>query len=308
MDNETLRRFIFENPKLVRVNPSVKYPGLSVVKYTRDVFYSGKWMEELFDMRGAVIDQNYDVQIMPFRKIFNRFENGTDLPRDEYVHASRKVNGFMIAVTYVPSLGKAIVSSTGSLDSQHCELAEQILRGTTNVFEHVERLANNGKKRATWLFEIVTHGESIAHPIDDAEGVYLLAVRDVSWDGEYVAGEPMLDHIANDYMTGVKRPEWETIRWSDLCEKAERAQHEGYVAYPFNKALPVVKLKTPYYKTIKRLGRMRPDLLLQKSANGTLAQEIPAQHNYIFQHLDLEHLVQLDERKKFQLIRDCLKA
>ncbi|WP_225388713.1 hypothetical protein, partial [Escherichia coli] len=63
----------------------------------------------LLECRGIVVDADDNVVIWPFTKIFNRFENGTDLPADELVDVVRKVNGFMASVGVYK--GQLIVST-----------------------------------------------------------------------------------------------------------------------------------------------------------------------------------------------------
>ena len=71
--------------------------GLSVFKYTREVFYKALWNEDplLLEARGMVLDDDGNKVIWPFTKVFNHHENGTELDLDTVVVAPRKVNGFM---------------------------------------------------------------------------------------------------------------------------------------------------------------------------------------------------------------------
>ena len=50
MNIEELRDFIVNNPKLVTRRESVKYPGLYVIKYKRDVFFKNLWNKAIAEL------------------------------------------------------------------------------------------------------------------------------------------------------------------------------------------------------------------------------------------------------------------
>ena len=103
------------------------FAGLSVLKYKNNVFWDNLWHTDsrLLECRGMVVDAEDNVVIWPFTKIFNRFENGTDLPPDQQVVCIRKVNGFM--ATAAIHKDNLLVSTTGTLDSEFSELARKYL-------------------------------------------------------------------------------------------------------------------------------------------------------------------------------------
>lgn len=106
--------------KLVKAKP---YPnGLTVYKYAPCVFYDNLWNTDkrLLDARGMVLDAEGNKVIWPFTKVFNRFENNTNLPLDTPVIAPVKMNGFMASVTCYHY--KMLVSTTGTLDSDYVKL------------------------------------------------------------------------------------------------------------------------------------------------------------------------------------------
>ena len=101
------------------------FAGLSVLKYKNNVFWDNLWHTDprLLECRGMVVDSEDNVIILPFTKIFNRFENGKDLPMDKQICVPRKVNGFMAAAGAYN--GDWIVSTTGTPDSDFAHMAKE---------------------------------------------------------------------------------------------------------------------------------------------------------------------------------------
>src|SRR5210317_2114978 len=95
-----LKQYTEDNPNLVNVRQSERYPELQVVKYKNKVFYKDLWTPELCEMRGLVVDKDWNVIVRPFDKIFNRGELlAPNWDHGEPVIAVRKVNGFMACLT-----------------------------------------------------------------------------------------------------------------------------------------------------------------------------------------------------------------
>jgi hypothetical protein len=250
MDNEMhvidrqLREYVESHPDMVSVRLSVRYPRLRVVKYKNKVFYKNLWTPELCEMRGLVVDEEWNVIVRPFTKVFNRFENDTDFPLDTPVAAVRKVNGFMGALTIDDEHG-TIVSTTGSLDSPFVAMAEKYL------LPLVDRGLING---VTYLFEIVDPEDP--HIIEELPGAYLIGARTVC--SQIALLECDLDEIAKGM--DVYRPHWQSCSFGEIVEQAKVAKHEGFVVY--NKLTgKALKLKTPYYLTKKFFSRVRAEKL-----------------------------------------------
>ena len=224
-----------EHPELVQVRTSLRYPDLRVVKYKNKVFYKDLWSPELCKMRGLVVDENWQVIVRPFDKIFNRGEKfAPKFDYGEMVWAVRKVNGFMAALTKDADHG-LIVSTTGSLDSPYVELAEK----------HLLPLRHHGLiNGVTYLFEIVD--ESDPHIVAEEPGPYLIGCRTVC--SKIQLHECDLDVIARGFE--VKRPEWRQLNFGELMEERKTVEHEGWVAYSmdYEKA---IKVKSAYYLTKK---------------------------------------------------------
>lgn len=223
------------------------YAGLSVLKYKNNVFWDNLWYTDprLLECRGMVVDAEDNVIIWPFTKIFNRFENGTDLPLDQQVVCVRKVNGFM--ATAAVRGEKLLVSTTGTLDSEFSTLARK----------HLDELKFDRvafPEDFTFIFEICDRSDP--HIIDEEEGAYLIGVRDLALNGVMVE-EHKLDRIAE--VIGAKRPTWGVVPFGDVVYNVQHVQHEGYVIRNIgtdeeNSEL-LMKIKSPYYLAKKFLMR-----------------------------------------------------
>lgn len=230
------------------------------MKYSRKVFYDALWNTDpaLLEARGHVVDQTDTVVIRPFTKIFNRGENDTDINRDEQVTAIRKVNGFMAAATFVPSVGEVVISTTGSLDSDFVGYAETYI--TDRVKKVIVDKYNLSRKALTYMFEICHPDDP--HIVEEVAGAYLIGARLVESEAAYKsdsAMEVMLDRVAGEM--GVMRPTWKTSRFGDVVELAKTCRHEGYVVYGKTTAL---KIKSPFYLTLKACARKADILSLDK--------------------------------------------
>lgn len=271
---KTLKEFVQENPKLVTRKESKYYPGLFVLKYTKKVFFDALWNKSphLLDCRGQVVDDEYNPVVIPFTKIFNYQENGAGSTWNDnnYVLATKKINGFMAAVTN--HKGNIIISTTGSLDSDFVDYAREYLHGITPemCFEHM-----------TYMFEIVHPDDP--HIIKEKNGAYLLAVVSheskfhlYKFDDETIVMEKAISDFSK---LGIFCEEEETVCWrfGDLLEHIKTIQHEGYVIVnPLNNE--TVKIKSPYYLFNKFLARVGTRKLIDGIKHGTIKQRIDEEY------------------------------
>lgn len=253
---------------LITRKESARYPGLFIEKYSNRVFYDALWdaHPDIIESRGVVKDADGIVVIRPFTKIFNRHENGTDIDRDEKVLAVQKINGFMAAATYVPSLDQVVVSTTGSLDSKYVDLALKHLMFTPYVNDYIRNeYAKVGCAR-TFLFEIVDPTDP--HIIKEKPGAYLIGARYVADDTPYFSTyfhEIFLDVAAQKM--NVKRPKhwaWPDYpHFSDVVQEAKACKHEGFVVYG-QQSNTVLKIKSPFYLALKGAARIKDIMSLDK--------------------------------------------
>lgn len=285
---------------LYTLRESKTYPGLFVKKYSRHVFYDNLWNDELMECRGHVVDANGATVINPFTKIFNRFENGTDIHRDAECVAIRKVNGFMASLTYVPLYKKSIVSTTGSLDSDFVKMAESMIpRAAVNFCDlHYHH-------PITFLFEIVHVDDP--HIIAEEPGAYLIGARRVDKTTPYhstAVDEMILDDVATRMK--VMRPNHFTARFSDIVEEAKECQHEGFVVYSEDKSL---KIKSPFYLTTKFLGRLSKSKMTKLAENPlSLKQQIDEEFYPILESINLvkDQFINMTEQERMAFLRNEL--
>lgn len=291
---EQLKSFAEENPRLVTVRASTRYPDLQVVKYHRRVFYDALWTPELQEMRGLVVDQDWRPVVRPFTKVFNRGENGTDLPPDHPVIATRKINGFMAAYTRDPIHGN-IVSTTGSLDSDFADLARQHLSWLDEQEVPVG---------LTLLWEIVDPSDP--HIVPEQAGAWLIGGRWV--ETGFTVSEAELDGMADEFGARALRPETIRGEFRDILRAAKCCRHEGYMVYS-QTGEGCLKLKSPYYLVKKLLARKRADRITPawlRSCRETVDEE----YYPLLDHLqaNLERFTALDEQARLVYLREYFRG
>jgi len=241
------KEWVEANSQLVQVKKSSSYPELMVLKYKKKVFFKNLWTLELLQCRGLVLDNDYNCVVRPFDKIFNYGENGTTFNRDDMCVYSRKVNGYMGAVTNTHKHG-VIYSTTGTLDSDYAKLIEK----------HVPRcVAEKFDKGNTLLFEICDVSDP--HIIKEDEGAYLIGVVDCNTGWHF--SEECVSRTALKH--GLKRYVHEYARFSDIVKMSKECKYEGYVVRLQEDPTKFLKIKSPYYLTTKFLARKRGDNLIE---------------------------------------------
>ena len=224
--------------------------GLSVFKYSREVFYRALWNTSplLLEARGMVLADDGTKVIWPFTKVFNHHENGTELDLDTQVIAPRKVNGFMAAARYWN--GELIVSTTGTLDSDFAVMARKHIEALPE-YVFLESTAVN----YTLLFEICDPSDP--HIVEEEAGAYLIGAR---WMVEDECFGAMVSEAHLDIMAracGAKRPALFFGTFRQVLELLKDCKHEGYMVRLATPEQPtVMKLKSPHYLTKKFLMRM----------------------------------------------------
>ncbi|MND82901.1 RNA ligase [compost metagenome] len=221
--------------------------GLTVYKYSRKVFYEALWNEDplLLEARGLVMDDDGNIVIWPFTKVFNHHENGTECEPGRMVNYVRKVNGFMSAARFYK--GEWLISTTGSLDSDFAAMAHK----------HIMKLgwSELPDPRLVFLFEIVD--ETDPHIVQEDVGAWLIGVRVIrpgSPQHGLMACEYQLDDIAEEI--GAKRPEWKQDTFENCLAELQTVEHEGFMVRDAWTEETIMKLKSPHYLTKKFLMRM----------------------------------------------------
>lgn len=296
MFNFNLKQYVEQNSELVVRRESRRYPGLYVLKYHRRVFYKGLWTPELREMRGLVVDGDWNVIVHPFTKVYNRGEQNTDFHLDTDVTVVEKVNGFMAAVTNTEQYG-VIISTTGSLDSEYADMASEWLRGLDYDLGF------------TYLFEICDKRDP--HIIKEIDGAYLIGARNLS-TGEMVP-EYTLDWMAFHLTTsgnatcGIMRPQWGVWKFRDVVEQVKDCEIEGYMVHDFEGN--TLKIKSPYYLTKKLFARMSDKKFDNKWLDTKQMREILSEEYYpLLDHIrdNRDMFKRLDEQQRLKFIEEFI--
>ena len=248
MNSADLKQYVLDNPKLVSMKSAGD--GLHILKYKKCVFYDGLWNEFIAECRGTIVDDDFDVVSRPFTKIYN-YGIETEAPEfsdDTLVTAFRKVNGFMVSVTWHD--GKILVSTTGSTDSPYVEMAKEMMLTHMSWPDWAIVLCN--WRDETLLFECVHPNDP--HIVPEKPGMYLIGFREKTWDSN-VAGYGLMDFykdIAKDYLNCYAAESY-FVTVGELKKMTKECRHEGFVFYDKNNVSS--KIKSPYYLTLKWVAR-----------------------------------------------------
>lgn len=254
MNQTELKEFVMNNPKLVTMRESTRYPGLFVLKYSKKVFYDALWNDYLEECRGTVIDRDFNVIVRPFTKIYNHGveERSPQFKPNDVVLAYDKVNGFMASVTTYK--GELLVSTTGSLDSDFAKMAEEMILETADV-KMVKNLCSNGK--VTLLFEVVHPSDP--HIIPEKVGLYFIGWRFNHWNSDlrHMAYETTAFDLLRKakWMKVNLVPSYSVTTVAELEEQMKTSTREGVVFYHLDGR--AAKIKTKYYLVKKLLARKR---------------------------------------------------
>lgn len=289
-----IKTFVENNPTLVQMKASVKYPDLFVVKYAKKVFWDDLWTPELERCRGLVVDKDWNVVVRPFNKIYNYGieDRAPKFEPTEYVRAYRKVNGFMAALTYTEKYG-LLISTTGSLDSEYCDMIQEVM-SRYNFGRMMEVLQDRSQLGFTHLFECV-HGSDL-HIIPEFSGMYYLGgmIHNLSDDWVY---------FDDDVRGTFDQVDSITCRLCDLQDHVKTVKHEGYVFY--NREGLMSKIKSPYYLVNKFFARKQSidDVVSHK------AKEIFDEEYYpLIKHIEnnQKFFTSLTEQERLSYIREFI--
>lgn len=272
---------------------SKRYPELSVLKYTRDVFYKSLWDDKLIEMRGRVVDADGNTVVNPLTKVFNRFERKTDIALDEECLFVSKINGFMGCLTAYK--GEVLCSTTGSLDSDYCGMLREYV--TPKITEVV--LRNQG---VTFIFE-VCHPKD-PHIVKQSEGLWLLGMRKVDNLEPYFSNE-----ATEDYLTviakemDVKRPSYGVTDFANIVLMAKQTFREGFMVYGQTSGA-VLKIKSPYYLTAKLLARVSP-----AKFDSVSRRDVPEEFYDLLDYIkSYQGFCALNEQERLVIVKEFIRA
>ena len=263
MNQTDLKEFVLTNPKLVSMKPAGD--GIFVLKYRKSVFYDNLWNDFLEECRGTIVDADFNVVSRPFTKIYNYGVEAKApvLSDNTLVTAYRKVNGFMVAMTWYN--GDILVSTTGSTQNDYVDYAkEMMLKHQCWADWQMEICAAKGM---TLMFECIHPSDP--HIVPEDAGMYFLGHRENSWDSKINMYGVSVSNWAKDYALSCLKcnyAESYVLPLSELVAKSKQVRHEGFVFYTVDGVS--AKIKSPYYLTSKWVARnQRTDKLVNMEAD-----------------------------------------
>lgn len=248
MNKEELKKFVEENPKLVSMKPAGE--GIFVLKYKKRVFFDNLWNEYLEECRGTIVDADFNVISRPFSKVYNfRVEDKAPVLSDDTpVTAYRKVNGFLVAMTW--HNGDILVSTTGSTSGDYVDMAKEMMLTHQSWIDW--QFAVRGASGYTLMFECVHSNDP--HIVPEKSGMYFLGWRENAWDSKvhgfgseltwkFFAQDDLNCHVVESYHMTI----------GELVDVVKNVRHEGFVLYTADNVSS--KIKSPYYLTSKWVAR-----------------------------------------------------
>ena len=299
MNKEALKLFVEQNPKLVKMTESITHPGLFVLKYTRKVFYDSLWNDYLEECRGTIVDADFNVVQRPFTKIYNYGveDKSPVLSEDTIVECFRKVNGFMVAVTWYN--GKLLVSTTGSTANDYVDMANSFIDRRRETFE---RYVSNFPT-LTFMFECVH--ENDPHIIVEKPGLYLLGYREKTWESRSQNDGLSLYH---QYALSDHQVEWKRCTLGEVLKEVKTVKHEGFVFYTEDFKVSA-KIKSPYYLTSKWVARNpRTDKLVNMQAD--IKQQLDEEYYPLVDAIraNIVEYTEMDEQARLSWVRHYLET
>ena len=263
MNKDDLKEFVLTNPRLVSMKPAGD--GIFVLKYSKRVFYDNLWNDFLEECRGTIVDADFNVVSRPFTKIYNYGVEAKApmLADNTLVTAYRKVNGFMVAMTWYN--GDILVSTTGSTQNDYVDYAkEMMLKHQCWADWQMEIHAAKGM---TLMFECVHPNDP--HIVPENAGMYFLGGRKNTWDSKVEMYGVSKSNQAKEYALACLKcnyAESYVLPLSELVAKSKQVRHEGFVFYTVDGVS--AKIKSPYYLTSKWVARNpRTDKLVNMEAD-----------------------------------------
>jgi hypothetical protein len=294
MNSEQLKQFVQNNPKDVSMRECAGYPGLYVLKYKRSVFYDDSWNEYLEHCRGTVIDAEWNIVSYPFTKIYNYGieARAPKLDPNTMVHAWRKVNGFMAAVTW--HSGQLLVSTTGSLDSDYVRMAREMM--------DIERFSTVCQARSSYTFMFEVVHPSDPHIIPEKPGLYLLGYRAKVWGSSVLPDYKTMRELELEF--GTIPVEYYNLSLSALIDLVKSVKHEGFVFYSDSGVSS--KIKSTHYLVNKWVSRNpRTDKIMRADFKNSIDEEYHVLVDLIRENI--EHYTGLDEQQRLAWIREKME-
>jgi hypothetical protein len=302
MFKEELKKYVEDNPKLVSMKPAGD--GIFVLKYRKKVFYDNLWDEYLEHCRGSVIDKDFNLISYPFQKIYNygiEKEAPVFSELDTMVCAYRKVNGFMVSLTW--HAGDVLVSTTGSTSGDFVDMAKEMMLKHMPWADWQMALMADDCRDMTFMFECVHPNDP--HIVPEVPGMYILGYREKTWQSA-VGHEPaVLEQLGEMFHCFV--PEYWHLTVRALKNFVKTVKHEGFVFYDEHGV--GAKIKSPYYLTSKWVARNpRTDKLVDMKND--IKQNLDEEYYPLVDAIrdNIVEYTAMDEQARLAWVRDYMEA
>lgn len=292
MFQDELKKYVAESGL---VNMKSAGDGIYVLKYKKKVFYDNLWNEYIAECRGSIVDADFNLVSYPFTKIYNYGieKAAPNLDDETAVTAFRKVNGFMVAVTWHNN--DLLISTTGSTDSDYVAMARELID-----LDRYRQVCSTYESH-TFMFECVHDNDP--HIIPEKSGMYLLGYRVKSWYSKTETTK--LDQMAEKF--GCRVPERYETTVGKLLKSVKTVKHEGYVFYTADGVS--AKIKSPYYLTSKWVARNpRTDKLID--LNKDIKHNIDEEYYPLIDAIraNIVQYTEMDEQARLSWVRNYMET
>ena len=305
MFKDELKQYVKDNPKLVKMRPAGE--GIYVLKYSKTVFFDGLWNDYLEECRGTIVDEDFNVISRPFTKIYNYGieAKAPKLADDVMVTAYRKVNGFMVAMTWYN--GDILVSTTGSTANDYVDMAKEMMLKHACWEDWQMALSTADCQGMTFMFECVHPNDP--HIVPEEAGMYFLGWRENSWDSKVNGYSYETAHVWSLFAGDTLKcfaPEAFQTSVGDLVKLSKVVKHEGFVFYTEDGVS--AKIKSPFYLTSKWVARNpRTDKLVD--LNRDIKHNIDEEYYGLIDaiRLNIEAYTAMNEQERLEWVRNFLE-
>lgn len=300
MFKDKLKEYV-ESSKLVGMREAGE--GIYVLKYKKRVFYDNLWNEYIAECRGSIVDKDFNLVSYPFTKIYNYGieKEAPVLDASTEVTAFRKVNGFMVAMTWYN--GDILVSTTGSTDSPYVDMAKEMMLTHQSWADWQLAFNRADMDGMTVMFECVHPNDP--HIVVEKPGMYILGYRENIWCSKVGYNNEVLTDLAGAF--NCYKPEVYTTTVGNLIEQTKNVRHEGFVFYTADGVS--AKIKSPYYLTSKWVARNpRTDKLvdMNKDIKHNLDEEYYPLVDAI--RANIVEYTAMDEQARLEWVRNFVGA
>lgn len=283
-----------------------------VYKYSKQTFWNNSWGESpwLTKARGLVLDAAGNIISHPFDKVFNLHENGAgeDIPDDEVVVVTDKLNGFLGICSANPfKRGELVVHTQGGFGGPFVDYINEFLKDNRIRGKVGHFLSQND---VTLMFEVLHPQDPhiIEYPAD-MMGLHLLGVR-----GKKLTDQPWTEAQVDEAAKamGLRRPKWTRMTFGELKRTLREVRTEGFMVRKDDETqLTLLKAKSPYYLVNKFLGRMGVKKIAHmygspKDFKKTVDEEFYPLVDRLVGHVSQQDFSEMSNEARVKVVRDLL--